>query len=388
MTLAPAHVAGVGMIRFGRHPAEVTLEDMAVRAARAALDDAGAGLAAVDGVYVGHVFGGPVAGQRVAAQLGLDGRPVSNHENYCASGATAIREAWVALAAGLHDAALVIGVEKMTDRVAGGVRPDPGDLDAAVGYVMAAGHAMSARRYMADHGATRDQIAAVAVKNHAHSVYNPYAQYQKPIDLQQVLDARPIAEPLGLLDCSPISDGAAAVLLCSPAGLRRLGIDGGTHAPAPRVLGVGLVSGSVQAGLGDPNLEDVSRRAGEQAWELSGVGPDDLDLVEMHDCFTIAEIVRLEGLGLVPRGEGAAWTAAGHTALGGRLPVNPSGGLLSRGHPVGATGAAQVCELTWQLRGDAGGRQVEGARTGLAYCKGGTVNGTDGGSVTTVVMSR
>ncbi|MEJ2868190.1 thiolase family protein [Actinomycetospora sp. OC33-EN08] len=384
MTLAPAHVAGVGMIRFGKYPADVTLEDMAARAARTALEDAGAGLDAVDGLYVGHVFGGPVAGQRIAAQLGLDGRPVSNHENYCASGATAVREAWVALAAGLHDVALVIGVEKMTDRVAGGVRPDPGDLDAAVGYVMAAGHAMSARRYMADHGATRDQIAAVAVKNHAHSVHNPYAQYQKPIDLQQVLDARPIAEPLGLLDCSPISDGAAAVLLCSPAGLRRLGITAST----PRVLGVGLVSGSVQAGLGDPNAEDVSRRAGEQAWELSGVGPDDVDLVEMHDCFTIAEIVRMEGLGLVPRGDGAAWTAAGHTALGGRLPVNPSGGLLSRGHPVGATGAAQVCELTWQLRGDAGGRQVEGARTGLAYCKGGTVNGTDGGSVTTVVMSR
>ena len=384
MTLAPAHVAGVGMIRFGRYPAEVTLEDMAVRAARAAVDDAGADLGAVDALYVGHVFGGPVAGQRVAAQLGLDGRPVSNHENYCASGATAVREAWVALAAGLHDVALVVGVEKMTDRVAGGVRPDPGDLDAAVGYVMAAGHAMSARRYMADHGATREQIAAVAVKNHAHSVHNPYAQYQKPIDLPAVLGARPIAEPLGLLDCSPISDGAAAVLLCSPAGLRRLGVDG----PTPRVLGVGLVSGSVQAGLGDLNAEDVSRRAGEQAWALSGVGPDDVDLVEMHDCFTIAEIVRMEGLGLVPRGEGAAWTAAGHTALGGRLPVNPSGGLLSRGHPVGATGAAQVCELTWQLRGDAGGRQVENARTGLAYCKGGTVNGTDGGSVTTVVMAR
>lgn len=383
MSLAPAHVAGVGMVRFGKYPADVTLEAMALGAVREALADAGADLAAVDGLYVGHVFGGPVAGQRIAAQLGLDGRPVSNHENYCASGATAIREAWVALAAGLHDVALVIGVEKMTDRVAGGVRPDPGDLDAAVGYVMAAGHAMSARRYLADHGATREQIAAVAVKNHAHSVHNPYAQYQKPIDLQQVLSARPIAEPLGLLDCSPISDGAAAVLLCTPAGLRRLGLG----SAGPRVLGVGLVSGSVQTGLGDLNAEDVSRRAGEEAWRLSGVGPDDIDLVEMHDCFTIAEIVRMEGLGLVPHGRGAAWAAEGVTALGGRLPVNPSGGLLSRGHPVGATGAAQVCELAWQLRGTAGGRQVDGARAALAYCKGGTVNGTDGGSVTTVVMT-
>jgi acetyl-CoA acetyltransferase len=389
MSLAPAHVAGVGMVRFGKYPADVPLERMATRAAREALADAGAPLTAVDGLYVGHVFGGPVAGQRVAAQLGLDGAPVSNHENYCASGATAVREAWIALAAGLHDVVLVIGVEKMTDRISGGVRPDPGDLDAAVGYVMAAGHAMSARRYMADHGATREQIAAVAVKNHAHSVHNPYAQYQKPIGLEQVLGARQIAEPLGLLDCSPISDGAAAVLLCSPAGLRRLGLgEGGTGAPVPRVLGVGLVSGSVLTGTGDLNAEDVSRRAGEEAWKLSGVGPDEIDLVEMHDCFTIAEIVRMEGLGLVPHGQGAAWTADGHTSIGGRLPVNPSGGLLSRGHPVGATGTAQVCELTWQLRGAAGARQVEGARTGLAYCKGGTVNGTDGGSVTTVVMTR
>ncbi|ANY06360.1 thiolase family protein [Pseudonocardia sp. HH130630-07] len=383
MSPAPAHVAGVGMNRFGRYPAEVTLESMAVTAARAALADAGAGPASVDALHVGHVFGGPVAGQRIAAQLGLDGRPVSNHENYCASGATAIREAWVALSAGLHDVVLVIGVEKMTDRIAGGVRPDPGDLDAAVGFVMAAGHAMSARRYMADHGATREQIAAVAVKNHAHSVHNPFAQYRKPISLAQVLSARPIAEPLGLLDCSPISDGAAAVLLCTRAGLRRLGLG----ATGPRVRAVGLVSGSVQTGLGDLNAEDVSRRAGQEAWRLSSVGPDDVDVDEMHDCFTIAEIVRMEGLGLVPRGRGAAWAAEGATALGGRLPVNPSGGLLSRGHPVGATGAAQVCELTWQLRGTAGGRQVDGARTGLAYCKGGTVNGTDGGSVTTVVMT-
>ncbi|MEQ3553442.1 thiolase family protein [Pseudonocardia nematodicida] len=383
MSLAPAHVAGVGMTRFGKYPADVTLESMAVTAARSALADAGAELSAVDGLYVGHVFGGPVAGQRIAARLGLDGRPVSNLENYCASGATAIREAWIALSAGLHDVVLVIGVEKMTDRIAGGVRPDPGDLDAAIGYVMAAGHAMSARRYMADHGATRDQIAAVAVKNHAHSVHNPFAQYQKPITLAQVLDARPIAEPLGLLDCSPISDGAAAVLLCTRSGLRRLGLD----ATGPRVRGVGLVSGSVQTGLNDLNAEDVSHRAGQEAWRLSEVGPDDIDVVEMHDCFTIAEIVRMEGLGLVPRGRGAAWAADGETALGGRLPVNPSGGLLSRGHPVGATGAAQVCELTWQLRGAAGGRQVDGARAALAYCKGGTVNGTDGGSVTTVVMT-
>jgi acetyl-CoA acetyltransferase len=235
---------------------------------------------------------------------------------------------------------------------------------------------------MCDYGATRDQIASVAVKNHAHSVHNPYAQYQKPVSLEAVLAARPIADPLGLLDCSPISDGAAAVIVASAEGLRKLALQS-----APKIEACALVSGNVQIGLGDLNAEDVSRRAGEAAFAIAGMGPDEIDLIEMHDCFTIAEIVRLEGLGFLPRGEGARLTATGYTSLGGKLPVNPSGGLLSRGHPVGATGVAQVCELFWQLTERAGGRQVSGARTGLAYCKGGSVSGTDGASVTTVIMS-
>ncbi|GGJ60546.1 thiolase family protein [Streptomyces brasiliensis] len=383
MTLGAVHVAGAGMIRFGKHPREVTLETMGANAARDAMNDAGVTSADIEAMYVGHVFGGPVAGQRIGARIGLAGKPVSNHENYCSSGATALREAWIAVGAGLYDLVLVIGVEKMTDRIKGGVQPDPGDLDAASGFIFAAGHALSARRYMSDYGATREQIAMVAVKNHAHSVMNPYAHYQKPVALEEVLTARPIAEPLGLLDCSPISDGAAAVIVASPAGLRKLGI-----ATAPRIAGCALVSGTVQSGLGDVNEEDVSRRAGEEIYRLSALGAEDIDFVEMHDCFTIAEIVRLEGLGLLPRGEGARLTEAGHTSLGGSMPVNPSGGLLSRGHPVGATGVAQICELFWQLTGRAGGRQVENASTGLAYCKGGSVSGTDGASVTTVVMTR
>lgn len=377
------HIAGAGMVRFGKFPASVTFEHLACGAARAAMQDAGASRKDIEAVFVGHVFGGPVAGQRVAVELGLGGLPVSNHENYCASGATALREAWLAVAAGLYEVALVIGAEKMTDRIKGGVAPDPSDLDAMQGFIMTAGHALSARRYMADHGATREQIAMVAVKNHEHSRHNPYAHYQEPVTLEQVLAARPVADPLGVLDCSPISDGAAAAVVCSREGMRRLGI----VEAKPVVRGIGLVSGSLRTGLHDLNEEDISRRAGEQAYALTGIDPDDIDLVEMHDCFTIAEIVRLEGLGLIPRGEGARWTQDGHTRVGGKLPVNASGGLLSRGHPVGATGMAQVCELYWQLSGRAGGRQVRDARLGLAYCKGGTVSGTDGGSVTTVVVS-
>ncbi|MGE4337424.1 MAG: thiolase family protein [Pigmentiphaga sp.] len=384
MTHPTTYIAGAGMVRFGKFPSQVTFETLACGAARLALKDAGAERNAIEAVYVGHVFGGPVAGQRVAVELGLGGLPVSNHENYCASGATALREAWAAIRAGLHDIVLVIGAEKMTDRIHGGVAPDASDLDAIQGFVMTAGHALSARRYMKDHGATRRQIAAVAVKNHAHSIHNPYAQYQHAITLDEVLAARVIADPLGVLDCSPISDGAAAMVVCSAEGLRRLGLG---VAGRPRVLGISLASGTLRTGRYDLNEEDISRRAGEQAWSLSSVDPGDIDLVEMHDCFTIAEIVRLEGLGLIPRGEGARWTEDGRTSLGGQLPVNSSGGLLARGHPVGATGVAQVCELYWQLTGQAGARQVSGARVGLSYCKGGTVTGTDGGSVTAVVVA-
>ena len=382
--MSRTYIAGAGMVRFGKFAASVTFEKLAVGAATAAMKDAGASRGQIDAVYLGHVFGGPVAGQRVATELGLGGLPVSNHENYCASGATALREAWMAIRAGVHDVVLVIGAEKMTDRIKGGVTPDPSDLDAMQGFVMTAGHALSARRYMADHGATREQIAMVAVKNHAHSQHNPFAHYQRAVTLDEVMNARPVAEPLGVLDCSPISDGAAAAVVCSRAGLQRLGI----AARRPEVRAVGLVSGTLRTGLYDLNEEDVSRRAGKQAYEQAGIDPKDIDFVEMHDCFTIAEIVRMEGLGLVPRGEGARWTAEGRTSLGGTLPVNPSGGLLSRGHPVGATGMAQVCELYWQLMGQAGERQVNGAKLALAYCKGGTVSGTDGASVTTVVVSR
>jgi acetyl-CoA acetyltransferase len=382
--MSSVYLSGVGMVRFGKHPVDIGFEQLAAGAAAAALKDAGASRSQIEALYVGHVFGGPVAGQRVAAQVGIDGLPVSNHENYCASGATALREAWMAIRAGLYDVVLVIGAEKMTDRVKGGVAPDPSDLDAVQGFVMTAGHAMSARRYMLDHGATREQIAMVAVKNHAHSQHNPFAHYQHAITLEQVLSARLVADPLGVLDCSPISDGAAAAVVCSARGLQRLGLP----ASQPQVRAIGLVSGTLRTGLYDLNEEDISRRAGRQAYEMAAIDPADIDFVEMHDCFTIAEIVRMEGLGLIPRGEGARWTADGRTSIGGQLPVNPSGGLLSRGHPVGATGMAQVCELYWQLTGQAGARQVEEARLALSYCKGGTVSGTDGASVTTVVVSR
>jgi acetyl-CoA acetyltransferase len=376
-------IAGAGMVRFGKYP-DLMVEDLAERAVVEALKDAGAAARQIEALYAGHVFAGPVAGQRVASRVGLDGKPVTNHENYCASGATALAQAWMAIGAGLIDVALVVGMEKMSDRIKGGLTPDPNDLDAAMGYVMAAGHAMSARRYMMDHGVTREQIAMVSVKNHAHAVHNPFAQYQHAVTIDEVLAARPICDPLGLLDCSPIGDGAAAVVVCSASGAERLGISG----RMPRIDACAIVSGTILSGTGDLNAEDISRRGGQRAYEMAGIDPSDIDLVEMHDCFTIAELVRLEGLGLIPVGEAGRWTEERRTWIGGELPVNPSGGLLSKGHPVGATGVAQICELAWQLTDRAGARQVEGAKVGLAYCKGGTVAGTDGGSVSVVLVSR
>ena len=243
---------------------------------------------------------------------------------------------------------------------------------------MVAAHAMSARRYMADYGASRSEIASVAVKNRHNGALNPLAHRQTAVSLDDVLAAEVIASPLGKLDCSPISDGAAAAVLAASDGRRarkRVMIRGGS-----------IVSGSRTAGR-PLNAEQITAEAGRRAYEFTGIGPVDVDVIEMHDCFTIAEIVRLEALGVLPEGEGARLTASGHTAIDGPVPVNTSGGLLARGHPVGATGVAQICELSWQLQGVAGDRQVESAKVGLAYCKGGTTPGTDGASASVVVVS-
>ena len=244
---------------------------------------------------------------------------------------------------------------------------------------------MSARRYMPDHGATREQIAAVAVKNHAHSVHNPYAQYQRPISLEDVLGARIIAEPLGLLDCSPISDGAAAVVLCSRG---RAAPTRCPTRPAHRRRAPWSAASPVTAAT-SINDEDVSRRAGEQAWELSGYGPDDIDLVEMHDCFTIAEIVRLEGLGLVPVRPGRTMDRERRHLHRRQAPGQPQR-RPAQPRPPGRCHRRRPnlrAHLATRATEPARGRSTN-ANIGLAYCKGGTVSGTDGGSVTTLVVTR
>jgi acetyl-CoA acetyltransferase len=374
-------IQGVGMTKFGKW-LDRGIADLGAEAAVAAIKDADVPLGDIQTAYVGHVFGGPVAGQRIMANVGLSGIPVTNVENYCSSGSTALREAAIAVSAGLYEVALVVGVEKLYGKISGGILPDDEDLEGALGLVMAAQYSMRFRLHSEKYGTTREQVAMVSVKNHRNSVNNPNSQYRKEFTLEEVLASRPIVDPaVNLLDACPIGDGAAAVIVVSEERVKRYG------GKPVTLRTVALNSGKAQEEDADITFESITAEAGQLAFEAAGVGPGEIDVAEVHDCFSMAEVLRVEGLGLCAPGEYGPLIERGHWSMGGALPVNPSGGLLSKGHPLGATGVAQVAELTWQLRGDAGARQVEGARIGLAHCRGGTVYGTDGGSCTVAIVS-
>ncbi|MBJ7593797.1 MAG: thiolase family protein [Candidatus Dormibacteraeota bacterium] len=379
--MTDVQIIGAGMTKFGKLLTR-QVDDLGTEAALTAIRDAGVPLKDVQAAWCGHVFAGPVAGQRIMARLGIAGIPVTNVENYCSSGSTALREAAIAVGAGLYDVVLVVGVEKLYGRVSGGILPDDEDLEGALGLVMAAQYAMRFKLHSEKFGTTRAQVAKVSVKNHRNSVHNANSQYRREVTLDEVLASTAIVEPaVNLLDCCPIGDGAAAVIVASAERARQYG-------GRPVTLRtVALNSGQYQTELADLTFESITAEAGKLAYEASGVGPEDIDVAEVHDCFSMAEVMRVEGLGLCKPGEYGPLIDRGHWNIGGVLPVNPSGGLLSKGHPMGATGVAQVAELVWQLRGDAGIRQVEGARVGLAHCRGGTVYGTDGGSCTVAIVS-
>lgn len=374
-------VIGVGMTTFGKQT-DITGEELGRQACWDSILDAGINARQIQAAYCGHVLQGPVFGQRVMAKVGIAGIPVTNVENYCSSGSTAFREAWLAIATGQYDMVLAFGAEKMTGKVRGAITPAEEDLEAQLGLTFPGLYAMRARRYFEEYGATPYQLALVSVKNRKNGTLNPRAQYQREVTVEEVLASRPIAAPLKLLDCCPISDGAAAAILVNSRTARRLGIRG------IKVGGVALTSGQLEGGYIDMTNEDMTRRAAMEVYAQAGAGPADVDLAEVHDCFTIAELLRIEGLGLCERGEAARLVEAGVTSLGGRIPINPSGGLLAKGHPLGATGLAQVAELVWQLRCQAGSRQVEGARLGLAHCRGGSVPSSEGGACTVILLKK
>jgi acetyl-CoA acetyltransferase len=406
-----AVIAGVGMTRFAKHH-DRGLKDLGAEAVTAAMADAGLELAELEAAYVGNCAAGLVTGQEsirgqvVLSPMGVGKIPIVNVENACASGSTALYQACAMVTAGLHDVVLALGVEKLThpDKMrsfaafAGAMDVDEleemlaalseVDGDAADGGAAGGAgenrsmfmdvYAMAARNHMERYGTTARQFAAVAAKNSHHGSLNPLAQFQQELTVDEVLADRMIVEPLTRSMCSPIGDGAAAAVVMSPDAARRFGV-----AQPVKVTTMVMHSGWNHA---DDEPDTVGLCASD-AYEEAGLGPDDLDVVELHDASAPAEVIAYEQLGLCAKGQGGALAESGENRLGGRLPVNTSGGLLRKGHPVGATGLAQVHELTLQLRGQAGPRQVEGARTALAQ-NGGGKKGNDAAAMLVTVLQR
>ena len=383
--MAPVIVAGAGMTRFAKTPR--SLRELAGEAVSAALEDAGLETGALEAAYVGNGAAGLVTGQEMIRgqvmlrPLGIESIPIFNVENACASSSSALHLGWQAVAAGMQDVVLCLGAEKLSheDKTVGMAAIGTAvDIEAQTEMAEALGgggpdsgkrsffmdiYAGMARAYMERSGATKEHFAQVVVKNQANGARNPRAQYGGDLTVEDVLASRLIVDPLTLLMCSPISDGAAAVVLLSERAARRFGADG------PRIRGSVVVSGN-RHDKADPSAGSAGRAA-RAAYEQAGLGPDDLDVAEVHDASAPAELIVYEQLALAPPGGGPELVESGATRLDGRLPVNTSGGLLSKGHPIGATGIAQICEATWQLRGEAGARQVDGARVALTQNGGG-----------------
>jgi acetyl-CoA acetyltransferase len=396
--MSEIYVVGVGMTPFGRLT-EVSLKAMVRQATEAALKDAGLQKDSIEAAFFGNASQGHMEGQQMIRgqialrDMGISRIPVVNIENACASGSSAFTLAVNHLKAGAGDIALAVGAEKMYSadrsrmfsvfdsaldiscaadvhadllRMGEGVEVPPGTTSPKPYSVFMDVYAAFARAHMKRFGTTQRQIAAVAAKNHAHSVHNPLSQYRTSYTIDEVLAAAPITYPLTVPMCSPVSDGAAAAILCTGTALRRLGLD--THR-AVRVLSSVIQTGS------DRNYTDVRNHltvhAARRAYEAAGVGPRDVSVAEVHDATAMGEIIQIENLGFFEFGEGGPASERGDTSIGGRIPVNPSGGLESKGHPVGATGIAQMHELVTQLRGEAGPRQVDGASIAVAENGGG-----------------
>ena len=374
-------VIGVGLTKFGKH--DRSSAELFAEAARDAITDAEISPSAIQALYYGNVTGGE--GERqlhtsplAASLLGLTNIPTTRFENACATSHVAFRHAVMEVAAGISDVVLVGGGERVlhipTDHATEYFAfCSDASYEQPVGLTFPGVFALIARAHMEKYGTTEEQMAHVAVKNHRHGVHNPKAQFRKEITLETVLRSAYVADPLKLFDCCPFTDGGAAVVLASEEVARR-------HKRSIWVLGSAAASDTMFI----HEKRDLSRvtateRAALGAYRQAGKGPQDVDVVELHDCFTIAEIVATEGLGFFEPGMGGIAAEKGWTSVGGKIPVNPSGGLKSKGHPIGATGAAQICEIVTQLRGEAGPRQVEGARVGLTH--------TLGGNTATVLVS-
>ncbi|MBR1159445.1 thiolase family protein [Bradyrhizobium elkanii] len=406
------YIVGVGMTRFGKLT-DQSLKNLVATAVDQALQDAGAKVSDVGAAFFANstqaIMDGQhaVRGQMALRPLGFAGIPIVNVENACAGGSTALNQAAAYLKAGVTDVALAVGVEKMVDlqdkRKSSAIFDgawDVHDVDAVIGSLARIGdrmppppgkeqgvkspfmelYASMTRGHMARFGTTERQIAAVAAKNHHHSTMNPLSQYQTDMTIDEVLAGTLISWPLTLPMCSPVSDGAAAALICTKEALKRF-----ARPRAVKLLASVLVSGSDR----DWSEFDrhLCRKAATQAYEKAGIGPEDVSVAEVHDASSFAEIIQTENLGFCELGQGGWLAERGETSIRGRIPINPSGGLISKGHPISATGLGQIHELTLQLRGDAGARQVQGARIAVAE-NGGGFHGVEEAAAVVTVLGR
>jgi len=412
--MTPIYIAGIAMTVFGRH-LDRPVHDLAQEALDGAIKDANCktadiGVAFYSGMTQGFLQGQiSIPGQVVFSKIGIDTIPIYNVENACASGSTAFHLAIQSLRAGNTDVALALGAEKMNIpdktrafalfeggwdisraeenyqtlvKMGEGVEAPPGsESDKPYSKFMAI-YAGFCRFHMKTFGTTQRQLAAVSAKNHQHSVHNPYSQFRKPFTIEEILAAPPITYPLTLPMCAPLSDGAAAAILCTEEGLKRIGAE---RKRSIRVAASVMRSFSHRR-MDQPELH-TSRLAAQQAYEQAGVGPEDMSVAEVHDASAMGEIIQVENLGFVPLGQGGPAAERGEFTLGGRIPVNPSGGLESKGHPLGATGLGQLYELTTQLRGEAGARQVPGVRHAIQE-NGGGLQGIEEAAVAIHILSK
>ncbi|WP_084156917.1 thiolase domain-containing protein [Haladaptatus cibarius] len=388
--MSRAVVVGAGMTDFGPH--DQPIEELFADAAFASIDDASVSLDEIDAFYFGNALGGQAESDthlapKLATHIGLQGIPCQRFEDACATSSNAFKHAVQAVESGIHDVALVGGAERCTPETGLGTGEMTKIFASAAHrqYEQPAGltfpgvFALLTKRHMHEYGTTEAQLAEVAVKNHHHGQFNPHAHFGKDTTVEAVLDSPIVADPFHLMDCCPFSDGASAVVVVSSdlaANFAGEPVD---------VTGVGHRTDAIPlADKTSLSATQSARDAAREAYEQAGIRAENVDFAEVHDCFTGAEVLAIEALGLFEDGRGGAATGEGRTYIDGELPVNPSGGLKSKGHPIGATGTAQIVELTKQLRGTAGERQVEDAKTGIAH----NLGGDAGTTVVTVMEER
>ena len=373
-------IIGTGMMRVGKHDS-VNMVDFAWPVVKAAMVEAGVTARDVQIAFCGSAASGSMAGQRVLKRLGMTGMPITNVEGACSSSAIALRQAFAAVANGEVDYALAFGVDQLNL-----VGKPPGlvhgteDWDFAYGLAMPGLYAMRAQRYMYEYGVTIEQLAKIAVKSKKYGAKNPWAHFQQEVTFEQVMNARMVADPFTVLHCCPRSDGASAVVICASDLAHR-------HSSKPvKIVASVQRSGKFMTGYRDMTMPESTQRAAKFIYEESGLGPEDIDLVEVHDAFTVNELLYSDALGFSKPGEAVKLLEDGDFEVDGKIPLNISGGLISRGHPLGPSGIAQIVEVTHQLQGRGGARQVEGAKLGMTHVTGGGVAGLDHGACTIHIL--